>query len=81
MKNVIYSREAAEALKTYRNRAKLIVSEIDAYAADPASQVANVRGLNFTGFRFRVGQFRVIFVETDTDITVVDIGPRGRICD
>ena len=56
MKTVLYSREAAQALKTHRDRAKLIVSKIDAYAADPASQVANIRQMKGSeGKRLRIG--------------------------
>jgi len=29
--------------------------------------------------RLRVGDFRVIFIETIDTITILDIGPRGRI--
>jgi mRNA interferase RelE/StbE len=31
--------------------------------------------------RMRVGGYRVIFVETATDLTVVRIGPRGAVYD
>jgi mRNA-degrading endonuclease RelE of RelBE toxin-antitoxin system len=36
------------------------------------------RGLPFK--RLRVGDFRILFEESETEIIVSDIGPRGSIC-
>ena len=40
-------------------------------------QTSELRGLPFK--RLRVGDFRVLFEETETEIIVSDIGPRGAI--
>jgi mRNA interferase RelE/StbE len=44
-----------------------------------ANQVKALRGA--AGLRMRIGDFRVLFQETDSMITVVTIGPRGRVYD
>ena len=81
MKEVRYSRAAAKVLT--RRTAKLrkrIMTKIAQYAADPASQAANVTALKGrTGKRLRIGDWRVIFDETETTIEVLKIGPRGSV--
>lgn len=81
MKQIVYGKAA---LKTFRripaNEAKRIRSKIEQYAADPASQAANVKKLQGReGFRLRVGDWRVIFAEDGTVIDVIAIGPRGGV--
>jgi mRNA interferase RelE/StbE len=47
---------------------------------DAASQGNNVKQLvGVDAKRLRIGDFRVIFTETNDTITVLDIGPRGGI--
>ena len=80
MKTVVLLDPAVAALTKHRNMAKRILDKLDAYAANPASlanQVTELRGVRAK--RLRVGDFRVIFEETDTDIIVTDIGPRGSV--
>jgi mRNA interferase RelE/StbE len=57
------------------------MNKIDAYAADPSAfpKVKTLKG--GLGKRLRVGSFRVIFEETDDEILVSNIGPRGDIYD
>lgn len=82
MKTILYTVTAARALRTHANRAKLIRSKITQYATNPASQANNVKQLSGVGIlRLRVGDFRVLFSETAETITILDIGPRGRIYD
>ena len=82
VKTVRYSRRAATALNKHRNRAAQIMAKVSAYAADPASVANNVKVLKGeAALRLRVGDFRVIFEETETELTVLDIGPRGGIYD
>jgi mRNA interferase RelE/StbE len=82
MKAVSYTRTAVRALQRHANRAALIRSKISAYAKDPASQANNVKQLSGSdAFRLRVGDFRVLFTETDTTLTILDLGPRGDIYD
>jgi mRNA interferase RelE/StbE len=62
------------------NRAKLIRTKIRQYADDASSQANNVKSLvGVDAKRLRVGDFRVIFIETTDTITILDIGPRGGI--
>ena len=81
MKEVRYSRAAAKVLARMAARLrKRIMVKIVQYAADPASQAANVTALKGrTGKRLRIGDWRVIFDETETAIEVLVIGPRGSV--
>jgi mRNA interferase RelE/StbE len=55
---------------------------MDDYAADPAAHANNVtRLVGSAASRMRVGDYRVIFVETPVELTVVRIGPRGGVYD
>jgi mRNA interferase RelE/StbE len=58
------------------------LDKIEAYAANPASlanQVTELRGSHLK--RLRVGDFRVIFEDAETEVIVLRIGPRGSIYD
>jgi mRNA interferase RelE/StbE len=80
MKTVTYTRVALRNLRAHSNRARQIRATIDQYAADPASLANNVIQLSgSTAKRLRVAGFRVVFAETATTITVLDVGPRGEI--
>lgn len=62
-----------------RNTAKRIVGKIEAYAADPASQVQNVIALKGReGIRLRVGDWRVIMHDGEV-LDMLEVGPRGSI--
>jgi mRNA interferase RelE/StbE len=79
---VLYTRAAARALRRHGNMAARITAKVEAYAADPAAlanMVTEMVGEDY--MRLRVGDFRVLFRETATEITVLDIGPRGGIYD
>ncbi len=63
-----------------RNEAVRIRGKIDQYAADPrslASQVKKMKGRS--GYRLRVGDWRVIFDEDDNVVAIEDIASRGSI--
>ena len=80
MKRVILLDPAVAAMRKHRDVAKRIADKLAAYAENPASlanQVTELRGGQ--GKRLRVGDFRVLFEETATEIVVSDIGPRGAI--
>ena len=80
MKKVILLDPAIAALRKHRNMAERILGKLTAYAENPASlanQVTELRGQPFK--RLRVGNFRILFEETETEIVVSDIGPRGSI--
>ncbi len=80
MKTVLYTKLALRSLQAHSNRAKQIRSKIDQYAANPSTQANNVIQLSgSTAKRLRIASFRVLFTETETTITVLDIGPRGGI--
>lgn len=81
-KVIRYTRAAVRALRRHRNMAPRITAKIEAYAADPSSlgnMVTEMVGKD--SMRLRVGDFRVLFRETATEIIVLDIGPRGSIYD
>jgi mRNA interferase RelE/StbE len=80
MKRIILLAPAVAAMRKHRKMAERIGSKLTAYAESPASvanQVTELRGLPFK--RLRVGDFRILFEETETEIIVSDIGPRGSI--
>jgi mRNA interferase RelE/StbE len=80
MKKVVLLDPAITALRKHRNMAERILGKMEAYAENPtalANQVTELRGLPFK--RLRVGDFRVLFEESETEIVVFDVGPRGSI--
>ncbi len=81
-KVVVILPAAAKALRRHRSEAGRILDKIEAYALDPTSQANNVRRLvGSTALRLRVGDFRVVFEETETEIIVTRIGPRSSVYD
>lgn len=82
MKRIVVLGPARKALLKHRNVARRILDKLAACAADPkssANQVTELRGRPLK--RMRVGDFRVLFEETDEEIVVVDLGPRSQIYD
>jgi mRNA interferase RelE/StbE len=80
VKRIILLDPAVAAMRKHRNMAQRIAEKLAAYAENPASlanQITELRGGH--GKRLRVGDFRVLFEETATEIIVSDIGPRGAI--
>ncbi|WP_135470538.1 type II toxin-antitoxin system RelE family toxin [Crenalkalicoccus roseus] len=82
MKLVRYTADAARSLRRHGNMAARIRRAIGEYATDQAAHANNVRPLvGSSAKRLRVGDFRVIFEETETEILVTKIGPRGSVYD
>ena len=82
MKAVRFTVDAAKALRKHANVAARIREKISAYAENPAAGANNVTQLvGVDAKRMRVGDFRVIFTETDAEIVVLLIGPRGDVYD
>jgi mRNA interferase RelE/StbE len=82
MKAVRYSAEAIANLKRYGNMAARVRKAINEYAADPAAHANNVtRLVGSPASRMRVADYRVIFVETEQELVVTRIGPRGNVYD
>lgn len=62
-----------------RNVAATIVAKIEQYARNPASQANNVTKLQGrTGYRLRVGDWRVIFDDDGVVMTIEKVAPRGN---
>jgi mRNA interferase RelE/StbE len=84
MKTVRYEKAAAKSLRRMQRQVALrIRDKIAAWAADPASLDRNVTELKGRPgvVRLRVGDHRVLIRETDDEVQVLDIGPRGGIYD
>ena len=81
MRRIEFSRDALKTLsRVPANTAKLIQKKIGQYADDPKSLSNNVAKLqNRPGYRLRIGDWRVIFDETSTVLTIEAIAPRGRV--
>jgi len=82
MKTVRYTADALRSLKRHGNMADRIVRAMREYADGIGAHTNNVKALQGTSaLRLRVGEYRVIFSETETEIIVTGLGPRGRIYD
>ena len=70
MKAVTYAKKALKDLDAMPvNDSRRVRAKINQYAADPQSQANNiVKMQNETGYRLRVGDWRVRFDENDTVI-------------
>lgn len=80
MRNVTYTLGAARDLKRHGNVAGRIRKAVGEYAADPKAHANNVTQLvGSSGFRMRVGDFRVVFEATETGIIVTKVAPRGNV--
>jgi mRNA interferase RelE/StbE len=74
---VDYAKAASRDLLRYRSDAKRLISAIDRYAQSGIGDVKALSGL--TGFRLRVGDYRILFEKTDSGFIITRIGPRGSI--
>ena len=82
MTTVIFTGDALKDLKRHGNMAGRIRKALGEYAADPAAHANNVTQLvGSTAWRMRVGDFRVIFEDRETELLVTRIGPRSRVYD
>jgi mRNA interferase RelE/StbE len=77
MKTVRYATDAMNALLKHRNQSQAIMRKVARYAETGAGDVTRLVGS--TALRLRVGDFRVIFEESETEILVTRIGPRGSV--
>jgi mRNA interferase RelE/StbE len=69
-------------LRKHRNMAPRIMAKVEAYAANPAALTNMVTEMvGKDNMRLRVGDFRVLFRETATEVVVLDVGPRGSVYD
>jgi mRNA interferase RelE/StbE len=79
MKKVRYTVDALKDLRRHGNMRDRLRKAIDEYASSGA-HTNNVEPLvGVPGSRMRVGDFRIIFEETDTEIIVTKVGPRGDV--
>ena len=80
---IVFTKQADRTLrKLPRNVSDLIRSKLDQVAADPHAHHGNVTKLqNRSGFRLRIGDWRVIYEIQDDQlvILVLKIAPRGGI--
>lgn len=82
VKRIVVLPRAAKALRKHRADAERILGKIEAYADEPDSLANNVKALQgSTALRLRVGDYRMVFEETDDEIIVTNFGPRGSVYD
>ncbi|MGH7090601.1 MAG: type II toxin-antitoxin system RelE family toxin [Stellaceae bacterium] len=80
MKAIRYSAPAAKGLRRYRSVADRLRRALAEYSADPAAHANNVAQLAGSPVRrMRVGDYRILFEETEGEIVVLKIGPRGDV--
>ncbi len=82
MKTVRYTLDAAKDLRRHGNVSARLRKSVSDYAANPLAHANNVTQMvGATAKRMRVGDFRVIFKETDTELLITKVGPRGNVYD
>jgi mRNA interferase RelE/StbE len=79
VKTIRFTDDALNDLRRYAGQAKRITSKLKAYAETGAGDVKSLSGIE--GSRLRVGSYRVIFIESETEILVVKIAPRRSVYD
>lgn len=79
VKAIRYTVSAVNDLRRHASEAARIRKALQRHAAGRKADVVPMR--DGSGFRLRVGTYRVIFEETTTDILVTKIGPRGSVYD
>ena len=83
MYTIKFNSKAAKALlKMPRDTATLIRKKLDVLAIDPFAENANVKKLQGrSGFRLRVGDWRVIYevIKEEVVIVVIKIASRGDV--
>jgi mRNA interferase RelE/StbE len=77
MKTILFTDEAARDLNRYAGQSKRIISKLKAYASTGAGDVKVLSGVE--GSRLRVGSYRAVFIESESEIMVIKIGPRGSV--
>lgn len=82
MTTVRYHPDAIKSVKRHGNVASRICRAIEEYAAETGAHANSVtRLVGSTARGLRVGDFRVIFEESGTEIFVTQIAPRGGAYD
>ena len=77
-----YSPDAFKSLRRYGNVADRARKAVREYAAETGAHANNVtRLVGSTACRLRIGDYRVIFEESETEIVVTRFGPRGDVYD
>ena len=76
---ITYTRQAAKTLIGMQpRRAAKIIQAIEKIAENPARNDLDIRKLtNRSGYRLRVGDWRVIYREDGVILTIERIAPRG----
>ena len=82
MKRVRCTPDALRSLRRHGNMADRVMRVMREYAEGSGARANNVKApRDSSGLRLRVGDYRVVFDETEAEIVVTGIGPRGRIYD
>ena len=76
MKTIRLTKDAANDLRRHAGQAKRIISKLKTYAETGAGDVKALTGIE--GSRL-ARSYRVVFVESATEIVVVKIGPRRSV--
>jgi len=82
MKRVRYTTDAVKSLKRHGNMADRIMRAMREHAEGTGAHANNIKAMQgSSGLRLRLGDYRVVFEEAETEIVVTGLGPRGRIYD
>ena len=83
MREIQYHPRALKALARHRADATRLIAKIIAYAANPEAQANNIKRLKGMPslYRLRVGDYRIIFTQTESRMVVIKVEPRGSAYD
>ncbi|GAB4407200.1 MAG: type II toxin-antitoxin system RelE/ParE family toxin [Anaerolineales bacterium] len=83
MYKITFTTQASKALlKMPRNTAQLIREKLNQLASDPFAAIPNAKKLQGrSGYRLRIGDWRVIYEINNDEITIIvmKIAPRGEV--
>ncbi len=79
MKTIRFTKDAAADMTKYRSVAKRLLGKLERYAETGAGNVTKLVGSSAK--RLRDGDFRIIFEETETEILITKVAPRGSAYD
>ena len=82
MRRVRYTPDTLRSLKRHGNMAGRVMRAMREYADGTGAHGNNIRALRgSSALRLRVGDYRVVFSETQDEIVVTGLGPRWNIYD
>jgi len=78
--NLVYTKSAVKDIKKFDHIVKKrIKNKIEEYAKDPVTNAKKLINTTIGSYRWRVGDYRIVFDIEDKDIVILRIGHRREI--